>query len=119
MEQIDPQLKGFIIDYCQKYRVRSIEADELHICTSIDLDLDIVDIEMELFLAEFTERFHIDNSKFSWYRYGYPKGSARVRIIKTLFNYNRRWVKKLAGYCYKPRFKVQVLQDALQTGKLL
>ncbi|WP_374951462.1 DUF1493 family protein [Mucilaginibacter sp.] len=119
MEQIDPRLKQSIVDYCSKYKVQRIEPDSLDTDTSVDLDLDIVAIEVELFLAEFAEHFCIDNSKFSWYKYGYPKGSTRVRILKTMFGYKRTWVKQLAGYCYKPRFKVQVLQTALQTGKLL
>ena len=119
MEQIQPQLKNFIIDYCSKYKVQAIDADSLSADTSIDLDLDIVDIEIDLFLAEFADHFKIDRSKFSWYKYGYPKGSTRVRIIKTMFDYKRPWVKQLAGYCYKPRFKVSTLQEALQTGKLM
>ncbi|TSD67478.1 DUF1493 family protein [Inquilinus sp. KBS0705] len=119
MEQVHPQLKDFIINYCTRYKVKPIDPDMLHPDTSIDLDLDIVDIEIELFLAEFAEHFKVDASKFSWYKYGYPKGSTRVRILKTLFGYKKPWVKQLAGYCYKPKFKVHTLQNALQTGKLL
>ncbi|MDB5287867.1 MAG: hypothetical protein JWR05_2816 [Mucilaginibacter sp.] len=119
MEQINPQLKNFIVDYCNKYKVRPIDPDTLHNDTSIDLDLDIVDIEIELFVAEFAEHFKVDDSKFSWYKYGYPKGSTRVRILKLMFGYKRPWVKQLAGYCYKPKFKVHVLQDALLTGRLV
>jgi hypothetical protein len=119
MEQIQPQLKDFIIDYCNRYKVHAIDPNTLSTDTSIDLDLDIVDIEIDLFLAEFAEHFSIDSSRFSWYKYGYPKGSARVRILKTMFGYKRPWVKQLAGYCYKPKFKVSTLQQALQTGKLL
>jgi hypothetical protein len=119
MEQINPQLKNFIVDYCNKYKVRPIDPDMLHNDTSIDLDLDIVDIEIELFVAEFAEHFKVDDSKFSWYKYGYPKGSTRVRILKLMFGYKRPWVKQLASYCYKPKFKVHILQDALLTGRLV
>jgi hypothetical protein len=119
MEQIEPQLKDFIISYCSRYKVRPIDPDTLHADTSIDLDLDIFDIEIELFIAEFADHFKIDSSKFSWYKYGYPKGSARVRVLKTLFGYKKNWVRQLAGYCYKPKFKVHTLQNALQTGKLV
>jgi hypothetical protein len=119
MEQINPQLKNFIVDYCNKYKVRSIDPDILDNDTSIDLDLDIVDIEIELFVAEFAEHFKVDDSKFSWYKYGYPKGSTRVRILKLMFGYKRPWVKQLASYCYKPKFKVHILQDALLTGRLV
>ena len=119
MDQIQPQLKDFIINYCNRYKVSRVDTSQLHPNTSIDLDLDIYDIEIDLFLAEFAEHFKIDRSKFSWYKYGYPKGSARVRMLKTVFGYQRPWVKKLAGYCYKPKFKVAHLQQALEQGKLL
>jgi hypothetical protein len=119
MEQIQPQLKDFIIDYCNRYKVYRVDPSILDINTSIDLDLDIYDIEIDLFIAEFSDHFNVDTSKFSWYKYGYPKGSTRVRVLKLMFGYKRSWVKKLAGYCYKPKFKVAVLQDALQNGKLV
>ena len=49
MEQLQPQLKNFIIDYCKRYKVTPIDPDTLHTGTSIDLDLDIYDIEIDLF----------------------------------------------------------------------
>lgn len=119
MDQIQPQLKNFIISYCNRYKVSRVDTSQLHPNTSLDLDLDIYGIEIDLFLAEFAEYFNIDKSKFSWYKYGYPKGSVRVRLLKTMFGYQRPWVKKLAKYCYKPRFKVAVLQHALEQGKLI
>ncbi|MCO5936272.1 DUF1493 family protein [Mucilaginibacter sp. RB4R14] len=119
MDQIQPQLKDFIINYCNRYKLSRFDTSQLHPNTSVDLDLDIYDIEIDLFLAEFAEHFNIDNSKFSWYKYGYPKGSARVRMLKSVFDYQRPWVKKMAGYCYKPKFKVAVLQDAIENGRLI
>jgi len=119
MEEIDPQLKDFIVDYCTKYRIRKLDPRALNLDTSIDLDLDIVDIEMDLFIAEFAEQFHIDQSKFSWYKYGYPTGSAGVKVIKTLFGYRAPWVKQLSKRIYTPKFRVRNLQDAVETGKLL
>ena len=119
MEEILPPLKEFIIDYCNRYKIYSVNEGTLCLDTSIDLDLDIVDIEIDLFLADFTDQFNIDQSKFTWYKYGYPKGSARVRIIKMMFGYNSTWVKQLARYCYKPKFKVRDLQEAVISGKLV
>ncbi|MBK0378595.1 DUF1493 family protein [Mucilaginibacter segetis] len=119
MEQINPQLKKFIVDYCDRYKVTRVDPDTITPHTSIDLDLDIFDIEIDLFLAEFAQHFNIDDSKFSWYKYGYPTGSARVRMLKLLFNYQRPWVKRVAVRCYKPKFRVSHLQDALNTGKLI
>ncbi|HWZ14184.1 MAG TPA: DUF1493 family protein [Mucilaginibacter sp.] len=119
MEEIHPQLKEFIVDYCTKYRIRKVDPCSLTLNTSIDLDLDIVDIEIDLFIAEFAEQFHVDQSKFSWYKYGYPTGSASVNVIKALFGYQSSWVKRLSQRIYKPKFMVSNLQDAVKTGKLL
>ncbi|ASU35636.1 DUF1493 family protein [Mucilaginibacter xinganensis] len=119
MEEIHPQLKEFIVDYCTKYKIRKIDAGALSLDTSIDLDLDIVDIEIDLFLAEFAEKFRVDQSKFSWYKYGYPTGSASVKVIRTVFGYEAKWVKRLSNHIYKPRFRVSNLQEAVTTGKLL
>jgi hypothetical protein len=119
MEEINPQLKEFIVDYCAKYKIRKVDPGALSLNTSIDLDLDIVDIEIDLFLAEFAEKFRVDQSKFSWYKYGHPTGSASVNVIRTVFGYEAQWVKRLSNRIYKPRFRVSNLQDAVVTGKLL
>jgi hypothetical protein len=119
MEEVNPHLKEFIVEYCTKYKIREVDPRALNLDTSIDLDLDIVDIEIDLFLAEFSETFHVDQSKFSWYKYGYPTGSASVKVIKAVFGYKRPWVKRLSNHIYKPKFRVSNLQDAVRTGKLL
>jgi hypothetical protein len=119
MEEVHPQLKEFIIDYCSRYKISKVDPGSLNLQTSIDLDLDIADIEIDLFLAEFAETFRIDQSKFSWYKYGYPKGSASVKVIRTLFGYNSNWVKSLSNKIYKPKFRVSNLQDAFKTGRLI
>ena len=119
MDELQPQLRAFIVDYCTKYKIRKVDPYALDLDTSIDLDLDIFDIEIDLFIAEFAEQFHIDQSKFSWYKYGYPTGSASVKLIKTVFGYQRPWVKRLSSRIYKPKFKVSNLQDAVRTGRLL
>ncbi|MBL4675763.1 MAG: DUF1493 family protein [Mucilaginibacter sp.] len=119
MDQLSPQLTDFIVDYCNRYKVVPVDTSMIKPDTSLDLDLDIYDIEIDLFLSEFAEYFKIDKSKFSWYKYGYPKGSTRVRMIKALFGYKHPLVKKLTSYCYKPKFRVEVLQQALENRKLL
>lgn len=119
MEEVHPRLKEFIVDYCSKYKIREIEPCALNLDTSIDLDLDIFDFEIDLFIAEFVNEFNIDKSKFSWYQYGYPKGSAWVNVIKAVFGYKLPWVKRLSHRIYKPRFRVSNLQDAVNCGKLL
>ena len=119
MEEIHPQLRAFIVEYCDRYKIREVDPYALNLDTSIDLDLDIVDIEIDLFIAEFAEQFRVDQSKFSWYKYGYPTGSASVNIIKALLGYKKPWVQRLSNRIYKPKFRVRNLQDAVQTGKLL
>lgn len=119
MEQVNNELKQFIVNYCKSYRISEIDEDNINLETSLDLDLGIYDIEIDLFLGEFAEAFHIDNSKFSWYKYGYPTGSIGVTLLKTMFGYKSAWVKKMARRIYKPRFSVYHLQQALQTGRLV
>lgn len=119
MEEVLPELKEFITGYCDRYKIQKIDPDALTIDTSIDLDLSIFDIEIDLFLAEFTDTFRVDNSRFTWYKYGYPKGSAIVEMIKTVFGYRSAWVKKLSNRIYKPKFKVANLQEAVKTGRLV
>lgn len=119
MEEVLPQLKEFIVDYCNRYKIQQVDPCALCLDTSIDLDLDIFDIEIDLFLAEFAETFCIDNSKFSWYKYGYPTGSAGVGLIKAVFGYKSRWVKRLSQKIYQPKFRVSNLQQAVKTGKLI
>src|ERR1700761_1159863 len=109
MEEVLPQLKEFIVDYCDKYKIQKVDPCSLALDTSIDLDLDIFDIEMDLFLAEFVERFRVDNSKFTWYKYGYPSGSATVYVIKRVFGRRMNWVKSVSSRIYKPKFRVRNL----------
>jgi len=119
MEEVLPQLKEFIVDYCDKYKIQKVDPCSLGLDTSIDLDLNIFDIEIDLFLAEFAERFRIDNSKFTWYKYGYPSGSAGVYVIKSVFGYRMKWVRSLSQRIYKPKFRVSNLQEAVKTGRLV
>jgi len=119
MEEVLPELKDFITGYCDRYKIQKVNPDALTVDTSIDLDLDIFDIEIDLFLAEFADKFRIDNSKFTWYKYGYPKGSMGVEVIRTVFGYRNNWVKKVANKIYKPKFRVQNLQEAMKTGRLV
>ena len=119
MEEVLPELKVFITGYCDRYKISRVMPDDLTLDTSIDLDLDIFDIEIDLFLAEFAETFRLDQSKFSWYKYGYPKGSATVVMVKALFGYRSAWVKRLAKRVYQPKFRVYNMQQALKSGKLV
>jgi hypothetical protein len=119
MEEVLPQLREFIVDYCTRYKIRRVDPRAISLDTSIDLDLNIFDIEIDLFLAEFAEQFRVDNTKFTWYKYGYPTGSPGVGLIKAVFGYESPWVKRLSHRIYKPKFRVSNLQDAVKTGRLV
>src|ERR1700761_3076085 len=119
MEEVLPELKEFIAGYCERYKIQKIDPEALTVDTSIDLDLDIFDIEIDLFLAEFADTFRVDNSHFTWYKYCSPRGSVGVDMIKTVFGYRYNWVKKLANRIYKPKFRVADLQEAVKTGRLV
>ena len=119
MEELQPGIRVFIADYCTRYKINEVDPEELNLDTSIDLDLDIADIEIELFLAEFAQHFKVDNSKFSWYKYGYPKGSISVKLLRSVFGYKRKWVRHLSHQLYKPKYKISNLQQAVKCGKLL
>lgn len=89
MEDILPELKLFIIDFCKKNKIKNVDLNSLNIETCIDLDLNIFDIDIDLFLTEFINRFKVDYSSFNWNKYGYPKGSVLVGIIRIFFGYKR------------------------------
>lgn len=118
MQEVQSELKEFIAGYCDRYTTHKVDMASLTPDTSIDLDLDIFGIEIDLFIAEFAEAFRVDNSRFTWYKYGYPQGSPAVTALKTIFGYRSEWVKKLAIRIYRPKFKVHHLQEAIRTGKL-
>ena len=118
MEELLPELKDFIVNYCKQYNLAKVDPAELSTATSIDLDLAIVDIEIELFLEEFADFFCIDRTGFSWYKYGYPEGSIKVDLLRALFGNEARWVKWLANKLYQPKFRVDNLQQAIKTGRL-
>ncbi len=73
-------------------KLQQVDPCALYLDTSIDLDLDIFDIEIDLFLAEFAEAFRVDNSKFTWYKYGYPN-----RVDRCESNKNGIWLPCAMG----------------------
>jgi len=118
MEELLPELKDFVINYCNRYNLAKVDPSELSILTSIDLDLAIAEIEIELFIEEFVGFFSVDPSGFSWYKYAYPSGSIKVDVLRALFGNEARWVKWLAKKLYQPKFRVDNLQKAIKTGRL-
>jgi hypothetical protein len=117
MEVILPELNVFIQQFCIKNKTGRKALPGLSLDTSLYPDLDLSDLDMDLFLGEFVEKFQIDYSGFHWGKYGYPKGYALMDILKC-FGYNKPWVRRIADLVYPPKFFVRNLQQAIVTGKL-
>lgn len=117
MEDILPSLRDFIIHFCKEHKVGRKALSNLNLNTSLYPELNLEDLDIDLFLSDFVEKFKIDYSKFNWGKYGYPEGYFVIDILK-LFGYHKLWVRKLADRIYKPKFFVRNLQEAILTGKL-
>jgi hypothetical protein len=117
---MDETLRDFILSFCKKYKISNIDLSDLNLHTSIDLDLNIFDLDMDMFLSEFVEQFNIDYSQFNWDNYGYPSDADAVRVDwYRMFGYQRDWVKRLCRKVYTPKLRVYHLQEAIRTGKLI
>ena len=116
-ENILPELKKFIIEFCKKQKIKYVDFERISIETNVEIDLNIFDVEADLFLTEFVEKFNVDYSEFSWAKYGYPKGNIIVGLLLVLFG-STSFVKKIANQLGHSNFKVKNLQRAILTGKL-
>lgn len=118
MNNLHPKLKSFIVDYILVHKIKNVDLSDLNLNTSLDLDLNLFDLEIDLFLTEFIQTFNIDYSSFNWKNYGYPNGSYLILIIRSFFNYKTKWVKRLAHKLYRPKIRLLTLQHAMETGIL-
>ncbi|MBV9961779.1 MAG: DUF1493 family protein [Parafilimonas sp.] len=118
MEPVLPELKNFIENFCKDNKIK-IRIQPIELSTSLDLDLDMFDISMDLFLTKFIERFNIDYSKFNWKNHnGYPKDSTRISLLRLLLGYKNNFSKKIILSFYKPKLFVGDLQIAIKNGYL-
>lgn len=112
------ELREFINSFCQQQKIGNIDLMNFDLESTVDLDLNIHDIDMDLFLSMFSDRFNVDLSKFSWKNYGYPEGSIIASILRFIFGY-KKWVKKISYKIYKPKLKVRQLLDGIESGILV
>jgi len=118
-ERINPQIISFLKEFCIKYKIKNAGLDNIKLDTSIDLDLNIFDIDMDYLLLEYTERFKIDSSQFDWDKYGYPSDSFVVGILRTMFGFKNRKINKMLAYVYKPKIRMDKLQEAFNRKVLI
>lgn len=119
MDKIQPELKSFIENFIEKNKIKNVDLSKLDLNTSLDLDLNLFDLDMDLFMTDFVKKFNIDYKKFDWDKYSYPKGSYIILLVRSFLNYKLDWVKQLAHWLYKPKIKVDNLQQAIKTGVLI
>lgn len=115
--KLSQELKDFIISFCKEVKIKNIDAENISLDTSLDLDLNIFDLDMDLFITDFSKRFHIDISTFEWGKeYDYPSGDDMGLLYTTFrsFNYKKDWVKRTCRKLYKPKIYVRDLQSAIE-----
>src|SRR5688572_16220267 len=117
MEEMLPELRNFINNFCNKNKIGRKSLQNLSLDTSIYPELNLSDLYLDMFLSDFIEKFHIDYSSFHWKKYGYPEGYILIDFLR-LFVYSKPWVKRIADHIYKPKFFVRNLQEAILKGKL-
>jgi hypothetical protein len=119
MDNLLPELKSFIENFILVNNIKNVDLSKLNLDTSLDLDLNLFDLDMDLFITDFVKTFNIDHARFNWENYGYPSGSFIISLVRSFLNYKSNWVKQLAHRIYKPRITVFTLQQAIKTGVLI
>ncbi|WP_420831816.1 DUF1493 family protein [Polluticoccus soli] len=117
MPEINKELERFVVDFCHDNKVRNVDLTELSAETSLDLDLNLFDLSIDLFVSDFITRFKLDHSEFNWSTYGYPSPNAAFIVFRS-FNYKLPWVKRMCRRAYQPKITLGVFQDAMVTGML-
>jgi hypothetical protein len=115
--KLSPELRDFIISYCKEMKIKNIDSAAIDLDTNLDLDLNIFDLDIDLFMTDFTKRFEIDISTLKWgKKYDYPSGKEMnlLYIIFRSFNYKKDWVKRICRKLYKPKVFVRDLQNAIE-----
>ncbi|GAB3430178.1 DUF1493 family protein [Niabella aquatica] len=115
--KLSQELKDFIISFCKEMKIKNIDAENISLDTSLDLDLNIFDLDMDVFIADFSKKFDIDISGFEWgKKYDYPSGKGMGILYMTLrsFNYKKDWVKRMCRKLYNPKIYVRDLQNAIE-----
>lgn len=115
--ELSQELKDFIISFCKEMKIKNIDADNINLDTSLDLDLNIFELDMDLFMTDFSKQFDVDISTLHWgIKYIYPSGDdmGLLYMIFRSFNYKKDWVKRICRKLYKPKIYVRDLQNAIE-----
>ena len=111
METWLPELESFLQTFCKNNKIR-IHLPKIELSTTLDKDLNIFDIDMDLLLKEFIKKFEVSISNFNWNNHGgYPHDSALIGLIKFAFGHNPNF--------YQPKLFVSDLQSAIITRELI
>ncbi|MBZ5856402.1 DUF1493 family protein [Flavihumibacter profundi] len=117
MELVNPKLELFIRNFCKQQKIKYVEPLSLN--TNIETELNIFDVDADLFISRFVEEFNIDYSSFNWNKYGYPVGSSLVAVMSFFLGRESEYVKKIAKRHKHTTFTIMVLQNALDSGRLI
>jgi len=116
MDELSLQLAEFLTSFYRKYKLsRAKLKTRLH--ANIEADLDIFDLDADMLINEFVERFDVDYSKFDWQTYGYPTGLTFIWFLRALFG-RKKWIDTLAHKHAHTTFTIKVLEDAIISGEL-
>ena len=116
---LSPELKEFIINFCEEFKIRNIDIEAINLETSIDLDLNIFDIDLDVFFGDFVEKYKIDITTFKWGdKFQYPSGDDMKLIYSIVrdLNYKKDWVKRACAKYYTPKIRVKDFQYAIDNG---
>ena len=112
--------KNFIISFCQRNKIRFIDLKSLNLQTTLEVDLNMDEYLIDKFLEELTNEFSLDYSEFNANKY-LITGKYNFVILDFLrlfFGYENSWIKKFAKSHYYAPLTLEVLQKALNSGKL-
>ncbi|MNU17090.1 hypothetical protein D3C71_52670 [compost metagenome] len=113
---IQEELVHFIISFCEEMKIKNIDLNNINLNTSIDLDLNIFDDDIDLFVNLFAQQFQIDVSHFEWgKRLIYPT-SDKMNFVYSIFrsfDYRKKWVKAICGRLYIPKVFIRDFQNAI------
>lgn len=115
---ISKELKEFIIDFFSEKNIY-IEPKLLISETEIYYDLNIHDLDVDLFMGTFLKKFNIDDMDFDSKKYfglGIPIIDNNVKFIKKIVG-NKKWLP-LEKEKREP-FTLGLLDEAIKTKKLL
>ncbi|WP_447640940.1 MULTISPECIES: DUF1493 family protein [Chitinophagaceae] len=115
--KIRADLKKFIESFCTEMKIKNIDIESIDLDTSIDTDLNIYDLDLDVFVNDFSQQFSVDTKQFDWKKQlAYPDGSDMnfMYIFFRSFNYKRRWVKSICKIFYTPKLFVRDFQNMIK-----